>query len=95
MIDWDRCTQISEKIKESAADVSFLSEIVIDDDDLEYIIKNSNIISITDKPSAYILTAYLMVVAGRNFDRSYWPHLCDVMLNSISFTQWFRTRKST
>lgn len=79
MIDWDRCTQISEKIKESAADVSFLSEIVIDDDDLEYIIKNSNIISITDKPSAYILTAYLMVVAGRNFDRSYWPHLCDLM----------------
>ena len=79
MTDWDRCAEISAKIKGSSGDVSFLSEIVIDEEDQEYIIKNAMGILFSDNPSSLIPAAYIMVIAGRSFDRSYWPHLYELI----------------
>ena len=79
MIDWGRCAEIANEIRESSADISFLSEVIIDDEDLDYIIQNFIRIMVSDRPDAYILTAYVMVVAGKSFDGSYWPHLCELV----------------
>lgn len=75
MVDWDRCTEISNTIKNSSEGVSFLSEVVIDEDDLEYILNNFVSIMLHDTSSCHVLTAYMMVIAGLDYDGSYWPHL--------------------
>ena len=75
MTDWNRCQEIADKIRESCVGISFLSEVNLDDDDLEFVCENARNISFSNIPSSNILTAYILVYAGREYDGSYWPHL--------------------
>ena len=72
-----RVVSIAKKIEEQSKDVSFLSEIVLPEEDLEFIRGNlSFLLSEPSTPSKKIVAAFALVdVAIRRYDGTYWGYL--------------------
>ena len=76
-MDPDRCDRIAVYIKEASSEVSFLSEVVIQQEDMDYLLKWTNriLFDTTESESLLILSAYLLVYAGLSYDGDYWIHV--------------------
>lgn len=89
MLDEDRCKRIISILKDQSSSVSFLSEIVLDSDDLEYLKDNfaQIVYKSFDREEYCALTAYVLVFIGiESYNATYWPHV-DELMGHINNTQ--------
>lgn len=82
VLDEVRCQEIISLLKDQSSNVSFLSEIVIGNDDLEFLKDNFTLIVYRsfNHEEYCALTAYVLVFIGvESYDARFWPHVDELM----------------